>query len=570
VIDLPPGSRPWTECPSSFVRHDIFARGAFFLRAARCVASRRYAALAGPRCSRRGGVGGCTVPRRPLLLSIQRRVLRLCLGMAAAGATRSTSGLDHQDPQGSPSRPPRGLAGLRTLDGSLELSVDGETQDLLDPTCSEATAGDHPEEEQAAGEAVIARLAALFWARGGSSPSTAGVILTGTSVLAVLSGIYFAAAFAQGWEPRPGLMSVLPFSLVIVGMLLPSVTEATHPQTGTLSTLLRLAPQLAAQHVTKMRRGTTGVVVLTVATLLYELGSAAGVMVYGRDFGLDGRDPPLLQRGGGWPVSVGSAPAAGLNGQYPFAWEGRILLYVGYFGLVGAGGAWVVSFMVATWIAWNAVNEVATVVRGADVLDPNWEASVAQPLRNVAQELLPALSKQWGPPVASVALLSLSFMTLQVPSAMVDHTPLMIAAVGAGLITFVGILLPGAIVTSACQDVLCALNEMRVLPEHRPRKHDGGQSTRPELSPAPGLSTCMVGTDTAIRIKLLHDFWKAHNKGFGPGFVVLGQVASVGTIVRIGSGLGGTLTAAILFWTELYAFSASSTASGSASAGNGV
>ena len=194
----------------------------------------------------------------------------------------------------------------------------------------------------------------------------------------------------------------------------------------------------------------------------------------------------------------------------------------------------------------NAAETLSTALRAADPVDDDWEAALVPPLRLLVQERLPLLSKAWAPSVCTCVSALLCFIVLQAPVTIVDRSPLIIGAVVCALIVMGMALLPGALVTSACQSIQKTLNDMRV------------------TAPEDAEDARMVGAAVAERIAVVEAYLKEQNKGLGPGFVVFGRVTSAGTLAKVGAQACGGAVATVLFLAELYKLTAADGAGSSA------
>ena len=133
---------------------------------------------------------------------------------------------------------------------------------------------------------------------------------------------------------------------------------------------------------------------------------------------LDGLGPgkiaPALRRG---PDADSSE--SGAAGDYPYALEARVGLYVGWLGIILVALPWAFSLVTACCVSvadlllhnfeqhseltasagaaqqvvQNAAETLSTALRAADPVDDDWEAALVPPLRLLVQERLPLLSK---------------------------------------------------------------------------------------------------------------------------------------------------------------------------------
>lgn len=390
----------------------------------------------------------------------------------------------------------------------------------------------------AACQARRERLVAFFWTSEGEGRWTA-VVLSVATTCGIVAGAFYAVAYILRWDLRPYLVSALPMGMVAVGGL--RVGALLHPQTGGLHKLLCLAPLLSMSRARQLSHTWTALFYVAVFQLSYETLSFVGVALTGKDHGLDASTwwklsdtTPTLQRD--------LVPWSGVDGQYPLAWQARLLLYTGWCGYMVLVLAWAMSLAIATATVYDVADGIAVDVRKVDVrADPDWEAKIVRRLRPLVNDMLPTLSNTWGPGVASLVVFFLFFVSVQAPVAIVDRNFIVVTAVVVCSSSAFAVLIPGALVTTAMEDVLTALNELRV-------NHQS-----PSTPSAPGQDSCMVSTEVSHRIDLLETHLLSLNKHKGPGFKVSGVVISTRTIGQLGGGLGGGLMAAVLFLTELYA-----------------
>ena len=244
------------------------------------------------------------------------------------------------------SSPPAEEGDDEGLDESVELGL-GEAADLIQ---------DHGQQEVDPDQAIHddcqrqqARLVRLCWSEGGGR-SCWVYLISPLLLCAIATGGFYVAAFAHFWEARPFLMSILPSSLASI-VLLHTTSNVLHPTDGALPALLAGVPRLPAEKATVLWRLGLAFTVAAVLCLLYEMGSLAAVLATGTDPVLDGlgpgKVPPALRRG----PDADSSSQSGAAGDYPYALEARVGLYVGWLGIILVALPWAFSLVTACCVS---------------------------------------------------------------------------------------------------------------------------------------------------------------------------------------------------------------------------
>ena len=346
-----------------------------------------------------------------------------------------------------------------------------------------------------ANSSVCSGLAGLFWTDAGEAEEPRPTALSWGAGGWVF--LYFLYGCYQAWTvitaDAPAVKLTGPFVALYEALLFSSLMRNSHPSTGALVEMCGCR-ELSAAELGGLRRWRW-----------FCLASAALSVMAGLSAFAVPRE-----------AADGRADATEWGGEEatPFALGWRLLVF----------SPWLYSFIAAFYLSKGAADAAVHALSQSDAESGRGAGQAGRDVQTMQEEVLSPLSQGWGSTVGIFVVICLLQIASVLPPIIQGSVE---AIVGAAVFSLMALLLllPWALVTSRCREIMEALNSCRTL--------------------GAGTGLGMVDPAVDARISVVVTYLKELNAGRGVGVVILGQVFSRDALLLAAAKLLGYATIAL-------------------------
>ena len=359
----------------------------------------------------------------------------------------------------------------------------------------------------------------LLWAADGTRWSTCTRMVVLLHVVTLANSSFNLYALLRTWEHRPAYgLALLPniFSCFLVYVLL----KNAHPHDGDFVRMCSFM-QASEEEIATNRNAARCSMALVLVELL--AASTASVILF--------LAPNVLA----WELKLQNNQFGGYGGT----WVGVTSCLVDYmlagYVLMPTFVLFVYMLKISSSVAIMAARHVASEI---DRADRDIEVDVSEALRcqigprvqTLVEEMIVPLSKAWGPAVAvsMAAFVGIGFLnlpTLVDVNATSESVSYALQFVISCPIAAVIIVYSPAKVTTVCEDISYALNELRTA--------------------GVGTGKGMVHSDTDANICVIESWLSKLNRRQGPGFLLFGTVVGRRLVLTVASKVAGYVAVAV-------------------------